>query len=207
MDGTKKRKNRESLSPDNLKLFKLIIDPKEQSKIHKTFINRETQSKRTIINTRTKTFYRFRNLDNNGLIYSLIRHLNHFKVDFYIIDYINKQNINIKCLNNFDATANDAQSELMPIDNDNDNDNDNDDEEDERRYAMITNNIYGHLNGKKLLIGNNVDFLNYVYLNKTGSCFYLIRNPAFFSFMKEIDHNVKISNDDIDIGIFISQYT
>ena len=31
-----------------------------------------------------------------------------------------------------------------------------------------------------IFLGNNIDFLNYVYLNETGSCFYLIRNREFF---------------------------
>jgi hypothetical protein len=46
--------------------------------------------------------------------------------------------------------------------------------------------------------------LDDVYLNETGSCFYLIRNREFFSFMKTIDPDVKILNKEIDIGINIS---
>jgi len=57
MEGSRKR------TQDNLNLFRLIIDPKEQSKIQKTLSRKETQSKRIIINTRTKTFYKFRKLE------------------------------------------------------------------------------------------------------------------------------------------------
>jgi hypothetical protein len=207
----RKRKNRGSSSSDNSDLFKLIIDPKEQSKIHKTLKTRETESKRTIIKKRTKTFYKFRKLEKNSLTHSLLRHLNHLKTDFYVIDYINPQNIDIKRFNNFDATSNDAQSDLVRINDDSDderernhNDYGDSDDDDRRNYGMITNDIYGHLNGDRYFLGNNIDFLNYVYLNETGSCFYLIRNREFFSFMKTIDPDVKISNEKIDIDINIS---
>ena len=58
----RKRKNRGSSSSDNSDLFKLIIDPKEQPKIHKTLKTRETESKRTIIKKRTKTSKRNKTL-------------------------------------------------------------------------------------------------------------------------------------------------
>jgi hypothetical protein len=212
MEGNRKRRHRDSSSPDNLNLFRLMIDPKDQSKIQKTLSRRETQSKRTIINTRTKTFYKFRKLEKNSLTHSLIQHLNHFKAEFYVIDYINPQNIDIKCFKDFDATSNDAQSDLVRINDDSDderernhNDYGDSDDEDRRNYGMITNEIYGHLNGDRYFLGNNIDFLNYVYLNESGSCFYLIRNREFFSFMKTIDPDVKISNEKIDIDINISR--
>ena len=156
MEGNRKRRHRDSSSPDNLNLFRLMIDPKDQSKIQKTLSRRETQSKRTIINTRTKTFYKFRKLEKNSLTHSLIQHLNHFKAEFYVIDYINPQNIDIKCFKDFDATSNDAQSDLVRINDDSDderernhNDYGDSDDEDRRNYGMITNEIYGHLNGDR----------------------------------------------------------
>jgi hypothetical protein len=87
-----------------------------------------------------------------------------------VIDYINPQNIDIKCFKDFDATSNDAQSDLVRINDDSDderernhNDYGDSDDEDRRNYGMITNEIYGHLNGDRYFLGNNIDFLNYVY--------------------------------------------
>jgi hypothetical protein len=143
------------------KIVNLMFD--EKTKIHKTLIKRETHSKMTRINTKIKTFYRFRNLRYNSLIHSLLQFLNHKNVNFYLIDYVNENNIDIKCLKTpFETNEFNAQSELMPIIPDND--------EEDTQYEMITNEIFGHSNGDNYLIGNNVDFLNYVYLNENGNC-------------------------------------
>jgi hypothetical protein len=191
MDGKRKRQQ----SPPTIS--NLLFD--EQSKIHKRLAIRETQSKITRINTKNKTFYKFRNLINNHLIHSLLSFLNHNNVNFYIINYENQNNINITCFNaRYETTSFDAQSEPIPIIPDN--------EGDELRTEMITNEIFGHLNNETYLIGNNVDFLNYVYFNENGTCFYFIRNPAFFDYMKEIDGEINVSNDNMDLDIFINPY-
>lgn len=200
--GTGKRKNysdnsdnSNSDSNDNsISMANLML--RSHTNLHKTLLKRQSQSKRTRINARTKVFYRFRNLVNNFLMNTFEGLLNRNNVNFYIINYTSKDDLNIQCLTpEFKVTTVHAQSEPLAIENDN--------EDDEVTYEMIANEIYGNLNGRKKIIGNNIDFLNYVYFNENGTCFYLIKNPAFFNYMREADPEIRVSNEEINLGLSI----
>jgi hypothetical protein len=202
------RNSSSSSSEPNL-LNKIIMG--ENGNIHTLLQKRETETKRRRINTGTKTFYRFRNLDHHYSTYALIRFLNQNNVKFYIIDYNNGNdndnandndngnNIKIKEYTGpYDVKTQDAQSELEPLNYRN--------EDDEIQYAMITDDIYGFLNGEEYLIGNNVDFLNYMYLNESGTCFYYIKNPNFFTYIQNIDSKINISDEVINLNLHRNDY-
>ena len=70
----------------------------------------------------------------------------------------------------------------------------NESENESEEEAVINYDIYTN-DGK--YIGDDIDFINKGYLNEKGTCFYLIENPNFFKYLKNIFPDVNISNSEI----------
>ena len=172
-------------SSPNKHLIKLLLNNK--SNIHKKLKERETKNNKRIHNG-IDTFYRFRLIDHNHLGYHLEKYFNDNNVEIYIINYENKDNIEINCYKGpFNMITPDGQMEktIYPMQSD------EDEEEDIVNYQILKN---------KKIIGDNIDFINNGYLNKSGTCFYLINNPDFFKYINKIS-SITVSNNNKDIGL------
>ena len=179
------KRSRSDGNNPNKHLIKLLLNNK--SNIHKKLKERETENNK-IIHNGINTFYRFRLLDNNHLGYHLEKYFNDNNVKIYIINYENKDNIEINYYKKpFNMITPDGQMEktIYPMQSN------EEEEEDIVNYQILKN---------KEIIGDNIDFINNGYLNKSGTCFYLINNPDFFKYINKIS-SITVSNNNKDIGL------